>query len=65
MSEHNDQVFEVVITHYDKVENIKTIVWGPTALLARSEETAKMCAVRQVDDKYDCNDLKVLARPFT
>jgi hypothetical protein len=64
MSNHNDNVYEVVVTHYNKETKMKTIVYGPKALIARNEDAARMCAVREVDSKYDCNDLSVQARAF-
>ena len=64
MSNHNDNVYEVVVTHYDSETKTKTIVLGPKALLAKNEDAARMCAVREVPDSFDCNALEVQARVF-
>lgn len=65
MSDHYDQVYEVVVTHYDRETKAKHIILGPKAFLAKNEEAARMCAVREIDATYDCNDLKVESRAFS
>lgn len=64
MSNHNTEVFEVVITHYDKETKTKAIIYGPKAILAQNEDAARLEAVRNIGMEFDSNELQVIARAF-